>query len=60
MNKNNWVLQVFNSWATLTTIYLGRNKDDASLKAHAEMPEFKKYVAEIEAFEQMKLERFEF
>jgi quinol monooxygenase YgiN len=35
-------------------------KDDASLKAHAETPEFKKYVAEIEACGQMKLERFEF
>ena len=35
-------------------------KDQASLKAHAEMPEFKKYVAEIEACGQMKLERFEF
>ena len=34
-------------------------KDDASLKAHAETPEFKKYVAEIEACGQMKLERFE-
>ena len=35
-------------------------KDDASLKAHAETPEFKKYVAEIETCGQMKLERFEF
>ena len=35
-------------------------KDDASLKAHAETPEFKKYVVEIEACGQMKLERFEF
>ncbi len=35
-------------------------KDQASLKAHAETPEFKKYVAEIEACGQMKLERFEF
>ena len=35
-------------------------KDDASLKAHSETPEFKKYVAEIEACGQMKLERFEF
>ena len=34
-------------------------KDDASLKAHAETPEFKKYVAEIEACGQMKLERFD-
>ena len=31
-----------------------------SLKAHAETPEFKKYVAEIEVCGQMKLERFEF
>ena len=31
-----------------------------TLKAHAETPEFKKYVAEIEACGQMKLERFEF
>ena len=35
-------------------------KDQASLKAHAETPEFKKYVSEIEACGQMKLERFEF
>lgn len=35
-------------------------KDQASLDAHSQTPEFKKYVAEIEACGQMKLERFEF
>ena len=35
-------------------------KNDASPKAHTETPEIKKYVAEIEASGQMKLERFEF
>ena len=35
-------------------------KDDDSLKDHAETQENKKYVAEIEACGQMKLERFEF
>ena len=35
-------------------------KDDASLKAHAETPEFKKYVGGMQACGQLKLERFEF
>ena len=35
-------------------------KDQASLDLHSATPEFKKYVAEIEAGGQMKLERFEF
>ena len=35
-------------------------KDQASLDLHSATPEFKKYVAEIEACGQMKLERFEF
>ena len=35
------------------------SKDDALLKAHAETLEFKKYVVEIEAGGQMKLERFD-
>ena len=35
-------------------------KDQASLDAHSKTPEFAKYVAEIEACGQMKLERFEF
>ena len=34
-------------------------KDQASLDLHSATPEFKKYVAEIEACGQMKLERFE-
>lgn len=34
--------------------------DQASLDAHSETPEFAKYVAEIEACGQMKLEKFEF
>ena len=35
-------------------------KDQASLDLHSATLEFKKYVAEIEACGQMKLERFEF
>jgi len=35
-------------------------KDDASLKAHAETPEFAKYVGGMQACGQLKLERFEF
>ena len=36
-------------------IYIAGDTEDIP-----ETPEFKKYVAEIEACEQMKLERFEF
>ena len=34
--------------------------DQASLDAHSATPEFAKYVAEIEAYGQLKLEKFKF
>ena len=52
-------LQMWDFFCTFAPFLEGW-KDDASLKAHSETPEFKKYVAEIEACGQMKLERFEF
>ena len=43
------VLMICETWA-----------DQASLDAHSATPEFAKYVAEIEACGQLKLEKFEF